>query len=297
MKRKISYLLGLLLLLAVACTTVKDSDDYRKLAAEKASLEEQIRARDREIEEITSSMNKVDSNLMAISEYVEVMDGIKLSELVKQRGEVDLMISEIGDYVKENNEIVQELEKKVQESTNMNEGLRRLVDQQKREVGRKEEQITQLLQRIAALEEELKNTVNAKDAEIMSKNAELTLKNMELNTQQKKIEEKETTLNTGYVSFGNKQELSGKGVIQSEGGLGLSKVILSNKFDNSDFQAVNIKEVAEIDIGVTKKQKALTQHPVDSYYFVKTDGRTYLKIVDYQKFWSISKYLVVLIDN
>jgi hypothetical protein len=29
---------------------------------------------------------------------------------------------------------------------------------------------------------------------------------------------------------------------------------------------------------------------------VKTDGRTFLKIVDYQKFWSISKYLVVVVD-
>jgi hypothetical protein len=40
------------------------------------------------------------------------MDGIKLSELVKNRGEIDLMITEIGDFVKENNELVADLEKK-----------------------------------------------------------------------------------------------------------------------------------------------------------------------------------------
>ncbi len=87
------------------------------------------------------------------------------------------------------------------------------------------------------------------------------------------------------MAFGSKQELAGKGVIQSEGGgLGGGKITLSNKFDETDFQPVNIKQVAEVDIGVTKRQKALTQHPVDSYYFVKTDGKTFLKIVDYQKF-------------
>jgi hypothetical protein len=75
--------------------------------------------------------------------------------------------------------------------------------------------------------------------------------------------------------------------------MGFGKIVLSNKFEDNDFQAVNIREIGEIDMGVTKRQKALTQHPVDSYYFVKTDGRTFLKIVDYQKFWSISKYLVV----
>jgi len=278
------------------CTTVKDSDDYRKLAAEKASLEEQIRARDQEIDEITASMNRVDSNLVAISEYVEVMDGIKLSELVKNKGEIDLMIHEIGDFVKENNELVANLEKKVQESSNLNVGLKRLIDQQKREVLEKENQISVLMKQVEDLKNELRTTISAKDAEIETKEVELSMKDREIKDSQRKIEEKENTLNTGFVTYGNKKDLGDKGVIQSDGALGLGKIVLSNRFDDSDFQAVNIKEISEIDMGVTKRQKALTQHPVDSYYFVKTDGRTYLKIIDYQKFWSISKYLVVVVD-
>ncbi len=280
----------------VACTTVKDSDDYRKLAAEKASLEEQIRARDEEIDEITASMNRVDSNLVAISEYVEVMDGIKLSELVKNRGEIDLMITEIGDFVKENNELVADLEKKVQESTNLNAGLKRLIDQQKREVLEKETQIAALMKQVEDLKNELRTTISAKDAEIETKEAEISLKELEIKDSKKVIEEKENTLNTGFVTYGNKKDLSDKGVIQSDGTMGFGKIVLSNKFEDNDFQAVNIREIGEIDMGVTKRQKALTQHPVDSYYFVKTDGRTFLKIVDYQKFWSISKYLVVVVD-
>jgi SMC interacting uncharacterized protein involved in chromosome segregation len=280
----------------VACTTVKDSDDYRKLAAEKASLEEQIRARDEEIDEITASMNRVDSNLVAISEYVEVMDGIKLSELVKNRGEIDLMITEIGDFVKENNALVADLEKKVQESTNLNTGLKRLIDQQKREVLEKETQIAALMKQVDDLKNELRTTISAKDAEIETKEAEISLKELEIKDTRKVIEEKENTLNTGFVTYGNKKDLSDKGVIQSDGTIGFGKIVLSNKFEDSDFQAVNIREIGEIDMGVTKRQKALTQHPVDSYYFVKTDGRTFLKIVDYQKFWSISKYLVVVVD-
>ncbi|HEX8532039.1 MAG TPA: hypothetical protein VF646_18520, partial [Cytophagales bacterium] len=122
------------------------------------------------------------------------------------------------------------------------------------------------------------------------------LKEIEIKDSKKQIEEKENTLNTGFVTYGNKKDLSDKGVIQSDGTMGFGKIVLSNKFEDNDFQAVNIREIGEIDMGVTKRQKALTQHPVDSYYFVKTDGRTFLKIVDYQKFWSISKYLVVVVD-
>ena len=152
------------------------------------------------------------------------------------------------------------------------------------------------MKQVEELKNELRTTISAKDAEIESKEAEISLKELEIKDSQKKIEEKETTLNTGFVTYGNKKDLSDKGVIQSDGTMGFGKIVLSNKFEDNDFQAVNIREIGEIDMGVTKRQKALTQHPVDSYYFVKTDGRTFLKIVDYQKFWSISKYLVVVVD-
>jgi SMC interacting uncharacterized protein involved in chromosome segregation len=191
---------------------------------------------------------------------------------------------------------VADLEKKVQESTNLNAGLKRLIDQQKREVLEKETQIAALMKQVDDLKNELRTTISAKDAEIETKEAEISLKELEIKDSQKVIEEKENTLNTGFVTYGNKKDLSDKGVIQSDGTMGFGKIVLSNKFEDNDFQAVNIREIGEIDMGVTKKQKALTQHPVDSYYFVKTDGRTFLKIVDYQKFWSISKYLVVVVD-
>jgi hypothetical protein len=294
MNKRFLFLPALFLL--YACSTVKESDDYRRLAAEKASLEEQIRARDREIDEVTASMNRVDSNLRAISGYVEVMDGIKLSQLVKNRGEIDLMISEIGDFIQENNELVADLELKVQESTSLNAGLKRLIDQQKREVQAKEKQITGLIKQVDELKRELRSTISAKDAVIETKEAEISLKDVEIRDRQKKIEEKENTLNTGFFAYGDRKDLTDKGVIQSDGTVGAGKLVLSNKFENDDFQAINIRDVLEIDMGITKRQKALTQHPVESYYFVKTDGRTFLKIVDYQKFWSISKYLVVVVD-
>ncbi len=286
------YLAGLVLAISYACTTAKDSDDYRKLATEKAGLEEQIRIREKEVEDITASIGKIDSNLMKISEHVEVMDGIKLRELVKKPGEIDLMITEIGDYVQQNNQMIANLEQKVRESTTINSSLKNMIAMKNQQVEDKEKQIRDLLLSIERMQQDFSTAIGQRDSTIAKVRNEINKTQSELATTQADVKEKEEVLNTGFVTFGTKQELAQKGVLQSG-----SKIILTNQLNENDFEVVNIQSVEEVNLGVTKRQKVVTSHPTDSYYFVKTDGRSYLKIVDRQKFWSISKYLVVVIDN
>jgi chromosome segregation ATPase len=286
------YLLAILLTGTFACTTIKDSDDYRKLATEKNNLEEQIRLRDKEIEEVTGSISKIDSNLMKISEHVEVMDGVKLRELIKKPGEIDLMISEIGDYVEQNNQMITNLEKKVQESTTINSNLKSLIAMKNQQVEEKEKQIQDLLASIERMQKDFDVELGKRDTLIAKVRNQITETETVLANTKEKVKEKEEELNTAFVTFGTKQELSQKGVLQSG-----SKVVLNNQLEENDFSPVNIQNTEEVNLGVTKRQKVVTSHPTDSYYFVKTDGRSYLKIVDRQKFWSVSKYLVVMIDN
>ena len=288
--RNAACIFGILALFSFACTAAKDSDDYRKIATEKATLEEQIRLREQEIEEITGSIGKIDSNLMEISKHVEVMDGVKLRELIKKPGEIDLMITEIGDYVKENNEMVAKLDKKVRESTTVNESLKKMIEMKNQQVVDKETQIGDLLVSIEKMQGEFKGAISQRDSVISNVRKEMNQTKTELTTTQETVKAQENTLNTVFVTFGTKQELAQKGVIQG------SKMTLSNQLEDDDFKAVGMQGFEEVDMGITKRQKVVTSHPTDSYYFVKTDGRTFLKIVDGKKFWSVSKYLVVVID-
>ncbi|MDJ1496479.1 hypothetical protein QNI19_26320 [Cytophagaceae bacterium DM2B3-1] len=286
------FLLVVTVFAAFACTTVKDSEDYRQLAARTASLEEQIRDREKEVEEVTASIGKIDSNLMKISEHVEIMDGVKLREMVKKPGEIDLMITEIGDYVKQNNEMIATLEKKVNESKTINSGLKTMIAMKNTQVEEKEKQIQELLSTIEKMQSEFHGQLAQRDSTIARVRNEINQTQVQLEHTQEDVRIKEEELNTGFVTFGSKQELAQKGVIQSGG-----KVILSNQLEADDFTPVDIKSTNEVKIGVTKRQKLVTSHPTDSYYFIKTDGSTYLKIVEQEKFWSVSKYLVVLTEN
>lgn len=47
---------------------------------------------------------------------------------------------------------------------------------------------------------------------------------------------------------------------------------------------------------VSKKAKIHTNHPADSYEFSDSGGRKMLLIVDPDKFWSLTNYLVIQTD-
>ncbi len=54
-----------------------------------------------------------------------------------------------------------------------------------------------------------------------------------------------------------------------------------------------MKTMDDLSLGVTKKNNVISSHPADSYYFTKNGDEVHLKITDYKRFWSLTKYLVV----
>jgi hypothetical protein len=226
-------------------------------------------------------MNQIETNLASIRKNEIAIDSLRKIGGLKQEETINQLIKEIDKYVDDNRKRVSQLEIQMRNTKNESIGLARLVDQQKRTVSDKEQQIQYLMSTVTNLRQELQYTINTKNAEI--------------NNKQKVIEEKETAINTVYYTFGNRDKLVEDGIVRKEGGvLGAGKSFkLASKFDINQFKRASMKEINQVDLGVVDKKTVITTHPAESYYFVKSGGRTILKIVDYQKFWSISKYLVV----
>jgi hypothetical protein len=269
--------------LLIGCTESNrpDNRQLNHLLQENDSLITQIKLKNKELDEITSSMNQIESNLSAIRRNEIAIDSLRKIGGVNQEEKINQLIKEIDKYVDDNRKKVSRLEHQMKNTINESMGLARLVDQQKRSVYEKEQQIAMLMSTITNLRQELLYTINTKNAEI--------------NDKQRLLEEKETAMNTVYFTFGTRDKLMNDGIIRKEGGvLGAGKTfILASKFDVDRFKKASMKELNQIDLGVIDKKSVVTTHPAESYYFVKSSGRTILKIVDNQKFWSISKYLVV----
>lgn len=150
----------------------------------------------------------------------------------------------------------------------------------------------------------LNNTLVTREAEITELKDDLEKRNLELSNLsmnytelQQESDAKTTEMNTAYYAYGTKKELESQGVIALEGGvIGLGKTIKMNEKPNTDyFTQVDITKLTEIQLS-SKEAQVVTTHPAGSYRIDGADGRAdKLVITDAKKFWSVSKYLVVVV--
>ena len=109
--------------------------------------------------------------------------------------------------------------------------------------------------------------------------------------------QKTEELNTAFYAFGTSKELVKQGVLTKEGGfIGIGKAAkLKDDFNKSYFTKVDITKVLSISI-LAKKAKLITSHPASSYKFVGEGKVDKLEITDSKEFWSVSKYLVIVVE-
>lgn len=150
----------------------------------------------------------------------------------------------------------------------------------------------------------LNNTLITREAEITELKDDLEKRNLELSNLsmnytelQQESDAKTVELNTAYYAYGTKKELESQGVIAMEGGvIGLGKTIKVNEKPNTSyFTQADITKLSEIQLS-SKEATVVTTHPADSYRIEGVDDRAdKLVITDQKKFWSMSKYLVVVV--
>ncbi len=86
------------------------------------------------------------------------------------------------------------------------------------------------------------------------------------------------------------------GVISSKGGfIGLGRTQkLTDNFNKEKFTEVDTRNFKSLPL-FAKKVKLVTSHPSSSYYFAGDSKIDSLIIKDTKAFWSVSKYLVILV--
>ena len=111
------------------------------------------------------------------------------------------------------------------------------------------------------------------------------------------VEDAMNKLNTAYYAYGTKKELRDNGVITKEGGfIGIGRTnVLKSDFNDKYFNKIDITQTKEIEIMGTKP-KMVTTHPESSYSLEEGDESSKLLILDAEKFWGASKYLVLTVQ-
>ncbi|MCE3226396.1 MAG: hypothetical protein K0S32_947 [Bacteroidetes bacterium] len=243
---------------------------------------------DSAINEFISSFNEIELNLDSVAKKQNVIS----MELDKSKGEL-----RGSAKIRINSQI---------------EAINAIMD-------KNEAKITELNRRLKNSNvniKEFKKTISLLNDQILEKNTEMEVLNGKLaiyrinvvllqvavdtlsgeNYEKTKlIEEQTNVIHTAYYIVGKTKELSEKKIIDKSGGLlgiGKSKK-LSEEFDTQHFSKIDYTQTLTIPI-YSKKAKLITTHPFDSYILDKDNNKfTQMRIINPDKFWSASKYLVV----
>ena len=105
---------------------------------------------------------------------------------------------------------------------------------------------------------------------------------------EKTMADQDASLNTVYYVLANKKTLKQNNILKS------GDVLKNGDFNNSVFTKGDLRKITTIQTN-SKKATIMTSHPSDSYTLEKNGNKEYvLTITNQTKFWSISKYLVIV---
>ncbi len=278
--------LFLVLGLIVSCTNVKESKEYKELQAQRDSLLMHSADADSETAEMMSAISEIEDNFAKIREAEKY-----ISTQSTQEGE---MSQSTKDRVNENFRMINEILKRNKEQLNE---LNKKYSSSNREIASMKNTINRLnleMQESANRLVDLQNELALKDEQISQLSQDITSLADEAEQQSLTIIEQDRTLNTAYYVFGTANELKDQKILS--GGFLRATRVLQDTFNKDYFIQIDIREVTDIPI-YAEKGKLWSTHPDGTYQFVQgEDNNLTLQITDTQRFWSLTKYLIIEVN-
>ena len=266
--------------------------EVERLKLQNDSLRNVAQDKNLQVEEFMDAFAEIQENLNTIKEKEQIIslsttNAEELTENVKQQINQD--ISTIYDLMTENKTTIKTLQKKLRASGGTNVKLEKTIALYAAQIEEKEAEISKLTKNLAQLNIDVENL----NMEVTDLKSDIdTLENINKNNTET-IENQDEEIHTAYYVYGTKDELKEHNIISKDGLL--KKFELDNNFDKSYFTKIDIRKTKNIKLN-TKKIEILTTHASNSYKTVKTNNIiTDFNITNYEKFWEITKYLVILI--
>ena len=281
-----------LLLLCVSVALLSSCGEMKRneaLKAQNDSLNVALAERDAELEGIMAAFNEVQEGFRLINEAenrVDLQSGAMEGASSAQKIREDIRF--ISEKLRTNRERIAELEKQLDNSKYASDQLKKAIAGLKEELAVKTQQIETLQTELASKNiriAELDDAVAGLNQNV----ADLTAENA---AKAAIVANQDVALNAAWFVFGTSSELKDQKII-SKKFLQKTKVLENEDFNKDYFTQIDIRTDKEIKL-YSKDAKLLTAHPEGTYDLVKDDkGQLTLVITNPNKFWSVSRYLVI----
>ena len=259
------------------------------LKAQNDSLNIVLAERDAELEGIMEAFNEVQEGFRLINEAenrVDLQGDYVEGTSAAQKIRDDIRF--ITEKLQANRERIAELEAQLNNGKYASSQLKKTVANLKKELEAKSLQIETLQEELASKNiriAELDDAVAGLSQDVEKLKADNVAKEAVVASQDK-------ALNAAWFVFGTSSELKEQKIL-SKKFLQKAKVLEGDDFNKDYFTQIDIRRDKEIKL-YSKDAKLLTVHPDGTYELVKDEkGQLTLKITSPNKFWSVSRYLVI----
>ncbi|HQZ42551.1 MAG: hypothetical protein IPF95_17295 [Flavobacteriales bacterium] len=280
MKAILSPVLSIAILLTACTADPKQDPMIKQLEQDEARARAQVAERDSTINAMFSTFNRINENLREIQvkqgELGSTGTGAEQSSNVEDR--IMGGIQSIDDLLADNQKLITKLRAQSKVSANGISELERTIAEMERSTNEKNVEIE-------GLKEELASSNSSLATLIAMYRDKTQLSDMQRND-----------LNTAYYVIGTSKELRANGVLTKEGGfagIGANTKLNMENLAKENFKQIDILEMQEIPV-LSEKFKLSTSHPAGSFKIEEGSGK--LMITDANAFWSVSKYLVIVVE-
>ncbi len=287
------FILLIFPLLFAACGNQAEED---RLQAQIDSLKAITDTDEGTISEFVQSFNEIQANLDLIKQKENIIS-VKTSGDVEldasAKDEINSDIQAIYDLMAKNKKQLAYMSKKLRDSNSQSSELKKMVETLTVQIAERDAELANMQNHLEKLNIDIENL----NDQVENLETNLDSLGVENADQQETISEQDQALNTVYYVYGSKKELKAQKVITSEGGfIGIGRMEkLMENFNTEYFQTIDLRKTKSISL-FCKKAEIVTSHPSGTYHFSGDDKVDNLVITDPVKFWSVSKYLVIIID-
>ena len=285
------------LLMSLACLAILSACD--KKPEQDVTTEEQLQdATKQELaaavadrDQLLSLVNEISSGMAEIKRLENILTvstGVN-GETPSQRAQIEADIAAIQQTLQQRREQLEQLERRLQQSTLNNKNLQQTVETLRAQIDSQSAEIENL----RASLDDANRQIGELNSTVDSLHTTVNTVTGERDQAQAETQELANEMNTCYYVVASKKELKEHKIIES-GFLRKTKIMRSD-FDQSFFVTADRRTLHTIALH-SNKAKVLTNHPSGSYQIVEQNGQKVLKITNPDQFWSLSNYLVVEIN-
>lgn len=257
------------------------------------ALQDSIATANAEKDSLMQLMGDIADGMQQIKELEDIVSFNNLSgETPDRKKQLRDDIVLIQQAINKHKARLAELEQRLKQSTNYNETMQKSIESLKAQLEQQQKNINSLTDQLAAAHVQIKNLNQSVDS-LSAVNKNVTREKEEAQQQSRQLTAEVDNLNTCYYVIGSKKELKANKIIES-GFLRKTK-ILQGDFEMSYFTKADRRTLSEIPLH-SNKAELMTNHPNDSYEIVSNGTVKTLRILNANRFWEKSNFLVVKVD-